>query len=130
MTKPTLLLEVEQALAAANEAKAELEAFDQAHPNLSAEYEKQAELLGAIETARRLSLGNPDVFKYLSEALICQRKVFNPMTPLVVARENLADLSYEAGRAYVYASHKWDGSAERWDYLKGQGLLALSQRKE
>lgn len=133
MTKPTLLLEVEAALAAANKARAELEAFNEAHPNLGTELAAQTARLEHITEALKWIPNMPmsfGVLVALSDAHTYQEEFLAPLFRLREERENLADLSYEAGRAYTDVSLKWDSSAERLDYLKGLGLVALNQKKE
>jgi len=130
MPKPTLLLEVEQALAAANEAKAELEAFDQAHPNLGADLASQTIRLDHISEALKWDPGSPvniGVLVALSDAHGHQQDVVAPLRKLYEQGQELYLKSQWADRAYVHASHKWDGSAERLDYLMGLGLAALNK---
>ncbi len=133
MQKPVLLLEVEQALAAANKAQAELEEFDRAHPNLGADLAGQTARLEHIKEALwhepKLHM-DVEVLIALSNADTYQQRVVAPLRKLQDERTELFLRGQWADRAYVHASHKWDSSAERLDYLLGQGLLALSQRKE
>lgn len=130
MQKPTLLLEVEAALDAAEKTKAELEAFNEAHPNLGTELAAQTARLAHIKEALKwipnmpMSLG---VLVALSDAHTYQEEFLAPLLKLRDEREALAAEAHEAGRAYVFASHKWDSSAERLDYLMGLGLAALNR---
>ena len=126
MTKPTLLLEVEQALAAANEAQAELEAFDRADPELTFRVQGHRAILQELKAVLHPPPRNPigyvtihwEVLSLLRDAVSRQEEVLDPINELWNKREALAAKAHEAGRAYVHASHKWDSSAERLDYLQ------------
>ena len=138
MTKPTLLIEVEQAFASANKAQAELEAFDRADPELTFKVQGHRAILQALKEILLPPPSSPigyvgmpwEVCVSLRDAISRQESWLEPINERWNKREALAAKAHEAGRAYVHASIKWDGSAERLDYLKGLGLLALSQRKE
>lgn len=130
MTKPILLLEVEQALAAANEAEAEFEAFDKANPQLHDKLTAQYEVLGDISRALgRQALNSSEVKSSLKQAHYKQRQTTDALHKIWVARGVLKQKVFDTGRAYVHASHKWDGSAERLDYLMALGR-ALNQEQE
>ena len=140
MPKPPLLLEVEQALAAANEAQAELEAFDRADPELTFRVQGHRAILRALKEIllppprSPISYGyvavHPHVQQHINQAISLQESWLEPINKLWNKREALAAKAYDTDRNYVHASHKWDGSAERLDYLKGLGLAALNQREE
>jgi hypothetical protein len=138
MNKPPLLLEVEQALAAANEAKAQLEAFDKANPDLSLKVQGHRAILQGLKAVLRPGPRDPinyvdlpwPVHVLLNDAILRQEEVLDPINAKWNKREALAAEVYDTGRAYTNASTKWDSSAERFDYLKGQGLMALSKAQE
>jgi len=135
MLKPTLFLEVEQASAAANEAQAELEAFDRADPELTFKVQGHRAILQALKEILLPPPSSPigyvgmpwEVCVPLRDAISRQESWLEPINAKWNKREALAAKVYDTGRAYVHASHKWDGSAERLDYLKGLGLMALNK---
>ena len=125
MTKPPLLLEVEQALASANKAQAELEAFDRADPELTFRVQGHRAILQALKEILlpppRSPISyvdvHPHVQQHINQAISRQESWLEPINERWNKREALAAKAHEAGRAYVQVSVAWDGSAERLDYL-------------
>ena len=123
--KPSLLLEVEAALDAAEKAKAELEAFDGADPELTFRVQGHRAILQALRELLLPPPGSPlgyvtmplRVQHHIVQAISCQEFKLAPIEALWNEREALAAKAYEAGRAYTDVSLKWDSSAERLDYL-------------
>lgn len=126
MTKPTLLLEVEAALAAANKAQAELEAFDRNNPDLSLQVQGHRAILQELRKILLPPPGSPlgyvtvhpHVQQHITEAISWQQLKLAPIEARWNEREALAAKAYDTGRVYTNVSLKWDASAERWDYLQ------------